>query len=975
AADTTTGLVRISPRQSFGIWEKSRERRSDSWNHHQRETARCLGHSILHVSLQIRDFDTQVKLKESEHRLKLAVSSGQLGIWEYDIPSQTLYWDETMFRLYGVEPETFSGDYSEWSKRLHPDDRAFVESALTQSIQGKEDYDQSFRIIRDDGSIGYVKAHAKVIRGKQGQPVRLIGTHWDNSEYANTKQQLELAYYALESSSTPFYWINVAGQIIKCNAAACRSLGYSLEELRAKSVWEIDPLLTAAAWPSLWAKIKAAVEFRLESQLRQKDGTCFPVEVNARMLKLDDEEFSFAEVRDLRESEQHEQLLRQHRAIIESTDDAIISKNLQGIVQSWNRGAQHLFGYSAEEMIGQSISILFPADSRNEDEELLRAITQGKKVSHFETVRRHKDGHDIDVSVTLSPIRNQHNLVVSVAKIARDISARKVLERALQQEMQTDKAKLAAALSSMNDAVLIADTQGRFIHFNDAFVHYYRFSGREDCAEHFEAYPELFTLRRADGSELSKEQWPIACALKGETAVNLELTVEHKWSGESWIGNYCYSPIFDRNHTLIGGVSTARDITQSHHLEQALKQAQERADAANVAKTAFLANMSHEIRTPMSAIIGMTDLLKEGGSLNPDQQEKLKVIAVASEHLLTLINDILDLSKVEAAKLELEKQEFDLSEVIDRLNLLMGLRASNKGLELRIDVAALPYRLVGDAMRLSQMLLNFLSNAIKFTEQGYVRLAMKIIEETASEVLLHFAVEDSGIGLSSEAQSRLFQAFQQGELSTSRRFGGTGLGLAITRHLALLMHGEVGAECNPEGGSLFWCRVKLDKGGLFSLTDTNSEPVCQPSDKSLLRDRHGGRRILIADDDEFNRMLAEQQLKGSGLEITFAENGKQALELAKQHQFDLILMDMQMPQLDGLDATRAIRLIPTYADTPIIAMTANAFAEDRRNCIDAGMDDYLSKPVNVDMLHSILLKWLDKWQGLSKKRISCVHEA
>ena len=402
----------------------------------------------------------------------------------------------------------------------------------------------------------------------------------------------------------------------------------------------------------------------------------------------------------------------------------------------------------------------------------------------------------------------------------------------------------------------------------------------------------------------------------------------------------------------------AQRTAQITDLNQQLEKRVQEAETANRAKSAFLANMSHEIRTPMNAITGLAYTLQQKGQLNVEQQEKLHKIVGASNHLLAIINDILDISKIEADKLTLEHADFNLNALIEDICGLMGGAIAEKGLRFVIDTDHLPNILNGDVTRLRQVLLNYLGNAVKFTDAGEIALRGRIIEEDGKTLLLNFSVEDTGIGVTEEQKTRLFSNFEQADSSITRRFGGTGLGLVINRHLARLMGGEVGIETRAQGGSIFWLTVRLGKA-MASVEAKMPDVPAQGSAAALIQKKYHGTRVLLAEDEEINREVAGEILAYCGLNVDFAENGQQAVKMAQANCYALILMDMQMPELDGLTATRAIRALPGYASTPILAMTANAFAEDRQACLDAGMNDHVAKPVDPDSFYTCLLKWLD----------------
>ena len=653
---------------------------------------------------------------------------------------------------------------------------------------------------------------------------------------------------------------------------------------------------------------------------------------------------------------------REFRSLAETMPQIVWATRPDGWNIYFNRKWAEYTGLTLEESYGHGWITPFHPDDKQHAWDAWEYATQHNESYSLECRLRRADGVYRWWLIRGVPLLNAHGEIQKWYGTCTDIQDLKEADMAIRES----EARLHFALEMSKTGAWEVDLQTRAAYRS---IEHARIFGYADLASPWSADIFLKHVLEEDRPKVSAimdegfrtgSEKSFECRIRRTDGVIRWIFAAGRFrvnrlDGKSQVSTGIIQDITERKHAQIAlELANAKLEERVKKRTAELETAKAQAETANRSKSAFLANMSHEIRTPMNAILGLTHVLKRDQP-NPVQFECIKKIDAAGRHLLAIINDILDLSKIEAGHLVLETVDFSLTAILDQVHDFIKQPALAKGLTVAIDTDGVPLWLKGDPTRLGQSLLNYAGNAVKFTERGTVSLNARLLGEDANGLWLRFEVRDTGPGIAPDKLSDLFNAFEQADVSTTRKYGGTGLGLAITRRLAGLMGGEAGVDSQPGTGSTFWFTARLERGREKVALEKS---ISHESAESELRIKHAGARLLLAEDNPINREVALELLSGLGLSVDIAEDGLEAVEKVNNQAYDLILMDVQMPKLDGLDATKTIRFLPGGKEIPILAMTANAFEEDRQECLKAGMNDFVTKPVEPKILYSTLTKWL-----------------
>jgi PAS domain S-box-containing protein len=739
--------------------------------------------------------------------------------------------------------------------------------------------------------------------------------------------QLRLAAI-VASSADAIISKDLTGTITSWNAAAERIFGYTEAEAVGQSIRLIIPPELYHEEDEVLRQVRAgAVADHYETLRIAKDGRRVDVSVTVSPITMPDGRIVGVSkiARDITDRKRLEDDARHCAAIVDSSDDAIVSKGLDGTIVSWNRGAERLFGYTAAEVVGRSIRLIIPPDRQAEEDYVLDRVRQGETLEHFETIRVRKDGTMVPISLTVSPIRSASGKIVGASKIARDLSRSQLLQR--------DAMRLVAIVDSSEDAIVGKDLNGIVTSWNPAAEAMFGFSAAEMVGR---------SIRRLVPDDRQQEEDEVLARIRRGERVDHYETIRRRKDGSLIPVSLTVSPIRSLDGTVVGASKIARDITDRKRAEDERQRLLKLARDASSLKDEFLATLSHELRTPLNAIVGYVRMMQSGLMTGEKQTRALEIVGRNVTSLVQIVEDVLDVSRIISGKLRLEMRPVELPGVVQAAVATVRPAADAKGVEFETIIDPDVETVSGDPERLQQILWNLFSNAVKFTDRGG-RVEVRI-DRANTHVAV--TVRDTGVGIPSEFLPHVFDRFRQADAGITRSHGGLGLGLAITRHLVEVQGGRILAASEGLGkGATF--RIELPVNARRSLDAHDRAPAFREREPITVPRLHGV-RILAVDDDGDALALIREILEGTGATVMTADSAPQALDLMDRMTPHVLLADLGLPHMSGFDLIARVRQSERaeIREMPAVAVTAYARSDDRSKALRSGFQMHLAKPVD-----------------------------
>ena len=856
------------------------------------------------------------------------------------------YASDAMHEIIGIAPEDVREDASKAFATIHPDDFQTVMDSIQASAHDLTTWSQEFRVKASDGTERWIFGESTPQREVDGS-VLWHGFMTDITGRKQAENELWLTKYTIDKSQNAIEWINSEGIMLYANDYACQSLGLAREEMIGKRVWDYDPDFTAEKWAGAWNALKQVGVLNMESHHRRKDGTVFPVEVTANYINHNGKEYSFAFVHDISERKRVEAVLRENRARLESAQAQAHLGNWDSDMVTgeakWSEETYRIFGQDPASFT-PSVNAFFSAVHPDDKEMVLKYGNEAAKTGHFDFVHRiiRPDG-EVRYVHQIAKVQVDHEGKLSKLNgTVQDISERRKNEIALSESME----KLAAAQAQAHLGNWEVDIIAGSANWSDEA---FRIYGHEP-ASFKPTIQSFFAAVHPGDMEIVNENQRIAA----QTGVMDFVHRIIRPNGEVRYLHALGRGRFDAKGNLVGLVGTTQDVTELKLTEQALIKAKEEAESASRAKSEFLASMSHELRTPLNAILGFSQLFAMDARLPDETRNNAKEIEHAGQHLLSLVNDMIDLARIESGRLELSIEPVPVRTMVKDSMAMVGSLAKNFRIELiEADCSENEITVMADYVRLRQVTINLLSNAIKYNmPQGKVRISCRIDGGN-----VRISVADTGTGISAEKQLRIFTSFER--LGAERgKIEGTGIGLVITKNLIEAMGGSIGFESSEGQGSTFWVNIPL--------AESNQEHV-PPSLVSAIHDRQGTgtsrsiperQVVLYIEDNPMNLRLMQQIIASrNDLELRGAHTAETGIECAIAEPPALILMDINLPGMNGYKALAVLKEDARTAHIPVIAISANAMLGDRERGLAAGFADYLTKPLDVDRLLSTVERY------------------